>query len=116
MSVERTTVANHFEMNQNLMLYVGVNIAKNKHDLACISETGEMVMTNFKLGKSQSLRKTKTGRKDAFLMAHKLRSDVTIERYQIDRDDYISSTVFLTIPKSGVFPAARMLASYKPLK
>ena len=62
------------------------------------------------------LRKTKTGRKDALLMAHKLRSDVTIERYQIDRDDYISSTVFLTIPKSGVFPAARMLASYKPLK
>lgn len=36
--VERITVANHFEMNQKLMLYVGVDIAKNKHDLACINE------------------------------------------------------------------------------
>ena len=98
------------------MLYVGVNIAKNKHDLACISETGEMVMTNFKLAKSQSLRKTKTGRKDALLMAHKLRSDVTIERYQIDRDDYISSTVFLTIPKSGVFSCCTHVSFIQAIK
>ena len=126
------------------MLYVGIDIAKNKHDLACINEAGEMVMTNFKFAnsyqgfhqlklkleqlspitqdvqialestghynynivtflrelgynvfaynpliikefaKSQSLRKTKTDRKDALLIARKLRSDVTPERYQTD--------------------------------
>lgn len=46
--MERTTVANHFERNQKLMLYVGIDIAKNKHDLACIDETGETVTTNFR--------------------------------------------------------------------
>ncbi len=30
------------------MLYVGIDIAKNKHDLACINETGETVITNFR--------------------------------------------------------------------
>lgn len=143
--VERTTVANHFERNQKLMLYVGIDIAKNKHDLACINETGETVITNFRFvnsyqgfndlkrqlkqlspitqdvqialestghynynivvflrelgynvfaynpfiikqfAKSQSLRKTKTDRKDALLIARKLRSDVTPEYYQTDK-------------------------------
>lgn len=127
------------------MLYVGIDIAKNKHDLACIDETGETVIINFRFAnsyqgfyqlkqkleqlspitqgvqialestghynynivtflrdwgynvfaynpliikefaKSQSLRKTKTDRKDALLIARKLRSDVTPERYQTDR-------------------------------
>ena len=127
------------------MFYVGIDIAKNKHDLACINETGETVITNFRFAnscqgfhqlklkleqlspitqdvqialestghynynivtflrdlgynvfaynpliikefaKSQSLRKTKTDRKDALLIARKLRSDVTPERYQTDR-------------------------------
>lgn len=143
--VERTTVANHFERNQKLMLYVGIDIAKNKHDLACIDETGEAMITNFRFAnsyqgfhqlklkleqlspitqdvqialestghyndnivvflrelgynvfaytpfiikqfaKSQSLRKTKTDRKDALLIARKLRSDVTPEYYQTDK-------------------------------
>lgn len=143
--VERTTAANHFERNQKLMLYVGIDIAKNKHDLACINETGETVITNFRFAnsyqgfndlkrqlkrlspitqdiqialestghynynivvflrelgynvfaynpfiikqfaKSQSLRKTKTDRKDALLIARKLRSDVTPEYYQTDK-------------------------------
>ena len=143
--VERTTVANHFERNQKLMLYVGIDIAKNKHDLACINETGEAMITNFRFAnsyqgfhqlklkleqlspitqdvqialestghynynivvflrelgynvfaynpfiikqfaKSQSLRKTKTDRKDALLIARKLRSDVTPEYYQTDK-------------------------------
>ena len=143
--VERTTVANHFERNQKLMLYVGIDIAKNKHDLACIDETGEVVITNFRFAnsyqgfndlkqqlkqlspitqdiqialestghynynivvflrelgykvfaynpfiikqfaKSQSLRKTKTDRKDALLIARKLRSDGTPEYYQTDK-------------------------------
>ena len=52
MSVERTTVANYFERNQKLMLYVGIDIAKNKHDLACIDETGEIVITNFRFTNS----------------------------------------------------------------
>ena len=34
------------------MLYVGIDIAKNKHDLACINEAGEMMMTNFKFANS----------------------------------------------------------------
>ena len=127
------------------MLYVGIDIAKNKHDLACINETGETVITNFRFAnsyqgfndlkrqlkrlspitqdiqialestghynynivvflrelgynvfaynpfiikqfaKSQSLRKTKTDRKDALLIARKLRSDVTPEYYQTDK-------------------------------
>ena len=50
--VERTTVANYFERNQKLMLYVGIDIAKNKHDLACIDETGEIVITNFRFTNS----------------------------------------------------------------
>lgn len=143
--VERTTVANHFERNQKLMFYVGIDIAKNKHDLACINETGEAVIANFRFAnsyqgfhqlklklkqlspitqdvqialestghynynivvflrelgynvfaynpfiikpfaKSQSLRKTKTDRKDALLIARKLRSDVTPEYYQTDK-------------------------------
>ncbi|WP_061459303.1 IS110 family transposase [Streptococcus gallolyticus] len=126
------------------MFYVGIDIAKNKHDLACIDETGEAVITNFRFAnsyqgfhqlklklkqlspitqdvqialestghysynimaflrelgykifaynpfiikqfaKSQSLRKTKTDRKDALLIARKLRSDVTPEYYQTD--------------------------------
>nr|WP_039692419.1 IS110 family transposase [Streptococcus gallolyticus] len=127
------------------MLYVGIDIAKNKHDLACINETGEAMITNFRFAnsyqgfhqlklkleqlspitqdvqialestghynynivvflrelgynvfaynpfiikqfaKSQSLRKTKTDRKDALLIARKLRSDVTPEYYQTDK-------------------------------
>lgn len=126
------------------MLYIGIDIAKNKHDLACINENGEIMIANFKFAnsyqgfvqlmlrleqlspltqdiqialestghynynivtflrelgynvftynpliikefaKSQSLRKTKTDRKDALLIARKLRSDVTPERYQTD--------------------------------
>lgn len=126
------------------MFYVGIDIAKNKHDLACINETGETVITNFRFANSyqgfhqlklkleqlspitqdvqialestghynynivtflrefgynvfaynpliikefaklQSLRKTKKDRKDALLIARKLRSDVTPERYQTD--------------------------------
>ena len=50
--VERTTVANHLERNQKLMLYVGIDIAKNKHDLACIDETGEAMITNFRFANS----------------------------------------------------------------
>lgn len=34
------------------MFYVGIDIAKNKHDLACISETGEIVITNFRFTNS----------------------------------------------------------------
>ena len=143
--VEQTTVANYFERNQKLMFYVGIDIAKNKHDLACMDETGETVITNFRFAnsyqgfhqlklkleqlspitqdvqialestghynynivvflrelgynvfaytpfiikqfaKSQSLRKTKTDRKDALLIARKLRSDVTPEYYQTDK-------------------------------
>jgi hypothetical protein len=49
--VERTTVANHFERNQKLMFYVD-DIAKNKHDLACMDETGETVITNFRFANS----------------------------------------------------------------
>lgn len=127
------------------MLYVGIDIAKSKHDLACIDETGETVITNFRFvnsyqgfhqlklkleqlspitqdvqialestghynynivvflrelgynvfaynpfiikqfAKSQSLRKTKTDRKDALLIARKLRSDVAPEYYQTDK-------------------------------
>ena len=127
------------------MFYVGIDIAKNKHDLACIDETGETVIANFRFAnsyqgfhqlklklkqlspitqdvqialestghynynivvflrelgynvfaynpfiikqfaKSQSLRKTKTDRKDALLIARKLRSDVTPEYYQTDK-------------------------------
>lgn len=127
------------------MLYVGIDIAKNKHDLACINETGEAMITNFRFAnfyqgfhqlklkleqlspitqdvqtalestghynyniiiflrelgynvfaynpfiikhfaKSQSLRKTKTDRKDALLIARKLCSDVTPEYYQTDK-------------------------------
>ena len=127
------------------MLYVGIDIAKNKHDLACIDEKGKTVITNFRFtnsyqgfnglklqleqlspitqdvqialestghynynivtflrelgynvfaynpliikefAKSQSLRKTKTDRKDALLIARKLRSDVTPEYYQTDK-------------------------------
>lgn len=126
------------------MLYIGIDIAKNKHDLACINENGEIMIANFKFAnsyqgfvqlklrleqlspltqdiqialestghynynivtflrelgynvftynpliikefaKSQSLRKTKTDRKDALLIARKLRSDVTPECYQTD--------------------------------
>ncbi len=126
------------------MLYIGIDIAKNKHDLACINENGEIMIANFKFAnsyqgfvqlklrleqlspltqdiqialestghynynivtflrelgynvftynpliikefaKSQSLRKTKTDRKDALLIARKLRSDVTPKRYQTD--------------------------------
>ncbi|VTS18917.1 MULTISPECIES: IS110 family RNA-guided transposase [Streptococcus] len=127
------------------MFYVGIDIAKTKHDLACINETGETVITNFRFAnsyqgfhqlklklkqlspitqdihialestghynynivaflrelgytvfaynpfiikqfaKSQSLRKTKTDKKDALLIARKLRSDVTPEYYQTDK-------------------------------
>lgn len=127
------------------MLYVGIDIAKNKHDLACINENGESMIVNFRFAnsyqgfndlrlkleqlspitqdvqialestghynynivvflrelgynvfaynpfiikqfaKSQSLRKTKTDRKDALLIARKLRSDVTPEYYQTDK-------------------------------
>ena len=34
------------------MIYVGIDIAKNKHDLACINETGETVITNFRFANS----------------------------------------------------------------
>ena len=34
------------------MLYVGIDIAKNKHDLACINEAGEIVITNFRFTNS----------------------------------------------------------------
>ena len=34
------------------MLYVGIDIAKNKHDLACIDETGEAMITNFRFANS----------------------------------------------------------------
>ncbi|CQR23890.1 transposase [Streptococcus varani] len=127
------------------MLYVGIDIAKNKHDLACIDETGETIIINYRFAnsyqgfhqlklklkqlspitkdvqialestghysyniiaflrelgytvfaynpliikefaKSQSLRKTKTDRKDALLIARKLRSDITPEYYQTDK-------------------------------
>ena len=50
--VERTTAANHLERNQKLMFYVGIDIAKTKHDLACINETGETVITNFRFANS----------------------------------------------------------------
>ncbi|SNV45244.1 transposase [Streptococcus acidominimus] len=127
------------------MLYVGIDIAKNKHDLACIDETGETIIINYRFAnsyqgfhqlklklkqlspitqdvqialestghysyniiaflrelgytvfaynpliikefaKSHSLRKTKTDRKDALLIARKLRSDITPEYYQTDK-------------------------------
>ncbi|WP_438838054.1 IS110 family transposase [Streptococcus pluranimalium] len=127
------------------MLYIGIDIAKNKHDLACIDETGETIIMNYRFAnsyqgfhqlklklkqlspitqdvqialestghyiyniiaflrelgytvfaynpliikdfaKSQSLRKTKTDRKDALLIARKLRSDITPEYYQTDK-------------------------------
>ncbi|WP_125074726.1 IS110 family transposase [Streptococcus canis] len=50
--MERTTVANHFERNQKLMLYVGIDIAKNKHEVACINENGEAVISNFRFDNS----------------------------------------------------------------
>ena len=34
------------------MLYVGIDIAKNKHDLACINKTEETVITNFRFANS----------------------------------------------------------------
>ena len=34
------------------MFYVGIDIAKNKHDLACMDETGETVITNFRFANS----------------------------------------------------------------
>ncbi len=34
------------------MLYVGIDIAKNKHEVACINETGETVITNFRFDNS----------------------------------------------------------------
>lgn len=34
------------------MFYVGIDIAKTKHDLACINETGETVITNFRFTNS----------------------------------------------------------------
>ncbi|WP_438836527.1 IS110 family transposase [Streptococcus pluranimalium] len=127
------------------MLYIGIDIAKNKHDLTCIDETGETIIMNYRFAnsyqgfhqlklklkqlspitqdvqialestghysyniiaflrelgytvfaynpliikdfaKSQSLRKTKTDRKDALLIARKLRSDITPEYYQTDK-------------------------------
>lgn len=142
---QRVRGANHLERNQKLMFYVGIDIAKTKHDLACMDETGETVITNFRFAnsyqgfhqlkikleqlspitqdvqialestghynynivaflreigynvfaynpfiikqfaKSQSLRKTKTDRKDALLIARKLRSDVTSDYYQTDK-------------------------------
>ncbi|GAA0054140.1 IS110 family transposase [Streptococcus canis] len=50
--MERTTVANHFERNQKLMLYVGIDIAKNKHDVACINQNGEAVISKFRFDNS----------------------------------------------------------------
>ena len=34
------------------MFYVGIDIAKTKHDLACMNETGETVSTNFRFANS----------------------------------------------------------------
>lgn len=34
------------------MFYVGIDIAKTKHDLACMDETGETVITNFRFANS----------------------------------------------------------------
>lgn len=34
------------------MLYVGIDIAKNKHDVACINENGEAVISNFRFDNS----------------------------------------------------------------
>lgn len=50
--MERTTAANHLERNQKLIFYVGIDIAKTKHDLACMNETGETVSTNFRFANS----------------------------------------------------------------
>lgn len=113
------------------MLYVGIDMAKNKHDLACISDIGQVLMKHFRFANSHHgfselkdklyqlspittdihialestghynynlstfLRnlgytvfhynpQTKTDIKDALLIARKLRSDETPERYQND--------------------------------
>ena len=34
------------------MFYTGIDIAKNEHDLACINENGENVITNFRFANS----------------------------------------------------------------
>lgn len=127
-----------------MTLYVGIDVAKNKHDLAIIDELGEIIIKNFRFQnsyqgfrelklylaqlntptnqiqialedtghyaynliaflkklnfsvftynpllikefvKSLSLRKTKTDIKDALVIAQKLRTDTTSERYQAD--------------------------------
>lgn len=44
--MERTTIANTFEKIQKLMLYIGIDIGKNKYDLACIAETENILVSN----------------------------------------------------------------------
>ncbi|WP_285023587.1 IS110 family transposase [Lactococcus garvieae] len=127
-----------------MTLYVGIDVAKNKHDLACIDNDGEIIVKNFRFQntyqgshalktqleqlnsdksklhiaiedtghyaqnlvtflqgldylvftynpllikefvKSQTLRKTKTDKKDALTIARKLSSDNVSERYRTD--------------------------------
>ena len=127
-----------------MVLYVGIDVAKNKHDLACLDSDGEIILKNFRFQnsyqgfqalkecletfdsdpfnlhialedtghyaqnlvhflqtldysvftynpllikefvKSQTLRKTKTDKKDALTIARKLRSDNVSERYRTD--------------------------------
>lgn len=127
-----------------MVLYVGIDVAKNKHDLAFLDANGEIVLKNFRFQntyqgfqalkeclqtldsdqlklhvaledtghyaqnlvyflqylnypvftynpllikefvKSQTLRKTKTDKKDALTIARKLRSDNVSERYRTD--------------------------------
>ncbi|WP_415670717.1 IS110 family transposase [Streptococcus pluranimalium] len=48
----RTTAANKEIKRRDIMLYVGIDIAKNKHDLACISDTGQILIKHFKFTNS----------------------------------------------------------------
>lgn len=64
------------------MLYVGIDIAKHKHDLAVIDTEGTVFVRHLQIennregfAKNQSLRKTKTDKKDAMTIARKLRKD-----------------------------------------